>query len=52
MHKNTTIIAEIGTFFKKSAENKAINSIMYLISNIRLQERQIGFCKQPNTHAA
>lgn len=48
MRKDSKIISEIGSFFKKTAENKAINSILNVISNIRLQERQIGIGKKPN----
>ena len=48
MRKDTKIIEEIGTFFKKSAQNKAIFSIMDVISTVRLQEKQIGIHKNPN----
>ena len=48
MRKDTKIISEIGCFFKKSAENKAISSIMDTISTVRLQEKQIGIQKNPN----
>lgn len=48
MRKDTKIISEIGTFFKKTAENKAINQIMAVVSTIRLQEKQIGISKKPN----
>lgn len=48
MRKDTKIISEIGIFFKKSAENKAIYSIMDVISSVRLQERQIGIQKNAN----
>ncbi len=52
MRKDTKIISEIGISFKKSAENKAIYSIMDVIGSVRLQERQIGIQKNDNSNPA
>ncbi len=45
MRIDTKIISEIGFYFKKSAENKAICNILDVIGSVRLQERQIGVQK-------
>lgn len=48
MLKDNRIISEISSFFDKNDSNKAINSIMRVLSFIPFRSSSIGFVKRPN----
>lgn len=48
MRKDKNIFSEIGSFFGKSDENKAIQCILSVVRNLKVKEKQFGICKNEN----